>query len=609
MSQPYRHTPEETEKFPKGIPYIIGNEAAERFSFYGMRAILLIFMAQYLGVMSAHNDHNLSNAEAVSAYHQFASWVYFTPLFGALLADVFFGKYRTILWLSLVYCLGHFALALMGTVGNASTWFITGLALICIGAGGIKSCVSAHVGDQFGAKNAHLVPRVFQWFYFSINVGSFFSMLLTPWLLEHYGPHWAFGVPGALMAIATVLFWMGRHHFIHAPAGGWDFVRTAFSREGLIVFGKLIPLFVFIAMFWALYDQTSSSWVLQAEQMDLRWLGTTWQAAQIQSINPIFVLSFIPLFSFVVFPAIEKVCKLTPLRKIGLGLAFMAISFALTTQIQTWIDAGQRPAISWQILSYALITAAEVCVAVVSLEFAYTQAPPSMKSWIMSLFMLSIWLGNQITAQITHRMISPSAAQIQWQQQIAHLPPEFQPRQVVLAGRDGIPGTPDDILAKKQGNQLELTLPDSALLRRLAAEIQQKSHDRILEESTGNQLLATQKTLNGLALRYQVIDSDHARIFTVEPQGKTSPWTQGVEIKRKTNQALSENSWLARRYRELGRTQQISADGGEIHEFCGGLSTLEGAAYFRFFTILILATLLVYLPFSLVYRPKSYLPS
>ena len=85
-----------------------------------------------------------------------------------------------------------------------------GLALIALGAGGIKPCVSAHVGDQFGKQNKHLITKVFGWFYFSINFGSTVSMPLTPWLLEHYGPGWAFGVPGILMAIATFVFWLGR---------------------------------------------------------------------------------------------------------------------------------------------------------------------------------------------------------------------------------------------------------------------------------------------------------------------------------------------------------------------------------------------------------------
>ena len=107
----------------------------------------------------------MDNNKATQWYHLFTSAVYFTPILGAVLCDVFLGKYRTILLLSIVYCLGHFALALNET----KMGLIIGLSLISIGAGGIKPCVSAHVGDQFGKSNSHLLERVFSWFYLSIN--------------------------------------------------------------------------------------------------------------------------------------------------------------------------------------------------------------------------------------------------------------------------------------------------------------------------------------------------------------------------------------------------------------------------------------------------------
>ena len=104
-----------------------------------------------------------------------------------------------------------------------------GLSLIALGAGGIKGCVSAHVGDQFGRENSGLLEKVYGWFYLSINLGAFASTLLTPWLLENYGPGVAFGVPGLLMFIATLVFWAGRHDFAHIPARGSEFIRETFS--------------------------------------------------------------------------------------------------------------------------------------------------------------------------------------------------------------------------------------------------------------------------------------------------------------------------------------------------------------------------------------------
>ena len=191
----YRTSPADLEGLPPGVPHIIGNEAAERFSFYGMKAVLAVFMVQYLHLMDGHSAAVMNEAEATANVHLFNGAVYLTPFLGALLADVLIGKYRTIIGLSLVYCAGHAALACMGVFGNSPWWLMAGLGLIALGSGGIKPCVSAHVGDQFGARNAHLLSRIFNWFYFSINTGAFVSMLLTPVAAGVARP--ALGVRGA----------------------------------------------------------------------------------------------------------------------------------------------------------------------------------------------------------------------------------------------------------------------------------------------------------------------------------------------------------------------------------------------------------------------------
>jgi POT family proton-dependent oligopeptide transporter len=326
----------------------------------------------------------------------FAAAAYFFPVVGAVVSDAFLGKYRTIVALSVVYCLGHLALALDDTrLGLA-----VGLTLIAVGAGGIKPCVSAHVGDQFGQSNRHLIPRVFAWFYFAINLGAFVSSLLTQILLRAVGPHAAFGVPGALMLTATWVFWLGRREFVHIPPGGRAFVREVCSRMGLRTLGRLFVIYAFVAVFWALYDQTGSAWVLQAERMDLRLLGIDWHPAQIQAVNPIMIIVFIPLFSYGVYPVIDRAFPLTPLRKIGIGFFLTVVAFLIPAWIETEIARGARPSIVWQLLAYAVLTAAEVFVSITCLEFSYTQAPPTMKSVVMSVFLMSVSLGNLFTSGV-----------------------------------------------------------------------------------------------------------------------------------------------------------------------------------------------------------------
>ncbi len=254
---------ERDDAFPVGIPYIVGNEGAERFSFYGMRAILKVYMAAlYLHFVAvevagaaAATD---TDARANVVTHLFIAGVYAFPMIGAILADRLLGKYPVILWLSLVYCAGHATLAVAGRLGAMESWgaaeygMYLGLTLIAIGSGGIKPCVSANVGDQFGPKNGHLVTMVFQIFYFIINFGSFFSTLATPLLFKYFGAEVAFGVPGIMMGIATIVFFMGRRKFVHvSPKPGGLLGLLDFSGS-VLMFSPIVA--VILAIFVVGHD-------------------------------------------------------------------------------------------------------------------------------------------------------------------------------------------------------------------------------------------------------------------------------------------------------------------------------------------------------------------
>jgi POT family proton-dependent oligopeptide transporter len=361
-----------------------------------MNCILVPFMTHNLLKASGAPDL-MTEQQADAWYHTFVSCMYYLPIVGAFLADAVLGKYRTILILSIVYCFGHLALAL----DHTRLGLMVGLALIALGAGGIKPCVSANVGDQFGASNQHLLTRVFSWFYFSINFGSAFSTILIPELLARRGADIAFGTPGILMLVATIVFWWGRKKFVHIPpVGVRNYVREVTQRENLKALGNLLIIVPFAAIFWSLWQQNFSSWVVQAEKMDRHLFGKEWLPAQIQTVNPIFILLMLPLFSYLVYPAIEKVFKLTSLRKLGIGLFLTSGAFLVVAGIQARIDAGFKPHILWQILAFLVLTAGEVMVSVTHLEFAYTQAPKKLKSLVMCTYLGAIALGNTFTALV-----------------------------------------------------------------------------------------------------------------------------------------------------------------------------------------------------------------
>ena len=437
----YRVTPQNTSKLPSGIGFIIGNEAAERFSFYGMRSVLLAYMTIYL-VQPNGESAIFKEKEAEAWVHLFVGSAYFFPLIGGILADAFWGKYRTILSLSLFYCLGHGCLAMMGILGDTRTLLFAGLVLIAVWAGGIKPCVSAHVVDQFNIRNNHLLTQVFGWFYFSINIGAFLSGLLTPFLLEAtreagslgeriypivepwvgeklvnepiFGPHYAFGLPGILMAIATFIFWLGRKQFAHIPPRGKIYFKETFSGENLHAILRLCSIFAFVVIFWALFDQIGTLWQIQARSLDRvlpDWIpligGSEMLAAQVSAIwNPLFILLLIPVFSYVIYPFFSQFLEVTPLRKIGFGLWVMGFAFTIVALLQERIDLGESPNMGWQILACLLLTGSEVLVSITCLEFAYTQAPKEMKSFVMAIFLLTVSLGNYITSAVKFFIIN-----------------------------------------------------------------------------------------------------------------------------------------------------------------------------------------------------------
>ncbi len=253
-------TPSQTAgRLPRQVPYIIGNEACERFSFYGMRNILTPFLVSTLLLAEPAADRA---GLAKDVFHSFVIGVYFFPLLGGWLSDRFFGKYNTVLWFSLIYCAGH---AMLSAFDDNRAGFYGGLCLIALGSGGIKPLVVSFVGDQFDQSNKSLAKLVFDAFYWSINFGSFFASLLMPIFLREYGPAVAFGIPGILMGIATLVFWMGRKQYVRVPPtrgndphGFYSVARTALlapapgqGRPGLAIAGVGALVAVALLAGWA----------------------------------------------------------------------------------------------------------------------------------------------------------------------------------------------------------------------------------------------------------------------------------------------------------------------------------------------------------------------
>ncbi|KAL6100349.1 slc15a2 [Pungitius sinensis] len=357
--------------YPTSICFIVVNEFCERFSYYGMKAVLTLYFLTYL-----HWDKDRSTA----VYHAFSSLCYFTPILGALIADSWLGKFKTIVYLSLVYVVGHVvkSVGAIPTVGDVNVHIslsMLGLILIAIGTGGIKPCVAAFGGDQFDEEHASERQKFFSIFYMSINAGSLLSTVITPILrgdVKCFGGDCyalAFGVPALLMIVALVVFMSGSVLYKRTPPQGnillevcscigfaikkrwtsskseskrkhWlDWSEEKYSRrliQEIKMVLRVLVLYIPLPMFWALFDQQGSRWTLQATRMNMA-LGDSFiiKPDQLQMLNALLILLFIPVFDLLVYPLVGF-CRIniTPLRKMATGMIFAALAFVAATLVE-----------------------------------------------------------------------------------------------------------------------------------------------------------------------------------------------------------------------------------------------------------------------------------
>lgn len=360
-------------KYPRAIPFIISNEFCERFNYYGMRTVLVLYLTRKL---------DFDDDTATVLYHTFTTLVYFMCVIGAIIADSWLGKFRTILYLSIVYTIGSGCIAL----GAIPTWdldgramTIAGLLLIAFGSGGIKPCVAAFGGEQFKLpEQAKYLALFFSMFYFAVNSGSFVSTMVTPILREDVKCFddddcfpLAFGVPGVLMVVSIIIFIIGKPLYkVSAPSGNmfvkvskciWTAIRTR-SREKSInprehwldysekrwgrqlvdetrILLNVLRLYIPLPVFWALFDQQGSRWTFQATRMDGDLGFWTIKPDQMQVINPLLILVFIPLYEIAFYPLLSKIGIRRPLQKLTLGGIFAGLAFVISTIVEIQLES------------------------------------------------------------------------------------------------------------------------------------------------------------------------------------------------------------------------------------------------------------------------------
>ncbi|XP_016980154.1 peptide transporter family 1 [Drosophila rhopaloa] len=354
--------------YPKSVFFIISNEFCERFNYYGMRTVLVLYLSRVLGY---------SDDTATVVFHVFTMFVYFLCVFGAILSDSWLGKFKTILYLSMVYICGSVLLTL-GAIGPLNlpveTFTMLGLALIALGSGGIKPCVAAFGGDQFKVpEQVKQITSFFSLFYFSINAGSLISTTVTPILREDVSCFddincypLAFGVPAVLMVVSVVVFVLGRSMYKMKPPAGnmvvlvsstiwtalttkckekktnprehWlDYADAKYDRQlidDVKVLMRVLFLYLPLPVFWALFDQQGSRWTFQATRMDGDMGSWDIKPDQLQVLNPLLILLFIPLYDVAFYPVLSLVGIRRPLQKLTMGGILAGIAFIISGVVE-----------------------------------------------------------------------------------------------------------------------------------------------------------------------------------------------------------------------------------------------------------------------------------
>ena len=370
---------------PVAFKYFFWGEFAERCSFYGMRAILPLYLTTAL---------HFSDATGGSIYFWFKMACYGLPLLGGYLADRYFGKYRTIVWFSIPYVLGHFILGI-----ESATAAIIALALLSGGSGVIKPNISTLMGETYDQQRpgqTQLRSAAFMWFYFAINVGALISTLALPWLRDHYGYAAAFQFPAWLMVVSLAVFASGKRHYA-VERLAYEAPTPEQKRERRATLGRLMGIFGLMVLFWVPYEHNDSIWVFFARDyidMTVPFLSTTIAPDQLQFLNPLCVMIFAPLFGWL-FPKIDPLAKVYTARmKILLGFGCGTLASGIMTIAGFLSNADTKISIMWLVFAYILLTIGEILVYGTGLELAFSAAPANMKGFVTGCFLLTMTIAN-----------------------------------------------------------------------------------------------------------------------------------------------------------------------------------------------------------------------
>jgi POT family proton-dependent oligopeptide transporter len=379
---------------PRGLSTLFFTEMWERFSYYGMRAFLVLYMV----APAAAGGLGFADADAASIYGTYTGSVWGAAILGGIIADRWLGQYNAVLVGGVIIAIGHFALAF-----KALPFFYTGLALIVVGTGLLKPNASTLVGSLYPPGDARR-DGGFSIFYMGINLGALFGPLIAGYLAQRVDWHLGFACAGVGMTLGLVQYVVGRRHLAGADVrrepersrtvatSSAGFTSTEWKRMGAIVIFFLVAV-----VFWGAYEQAGSTLNLFADRYTRTELfGVSFPSSWFQSVQPIFVIALAPVFAWV-WVRLGKHEPSVP-AKLAIGVLFMALAFLILVPAGTAAQsaAGARVSPWWLIVSYGISELGELCLYPVGLSAVTKLSPPRIVGLMMGVWLLSNAFGNKL---------------------------------------------------------------------------------------------------------------------------------------------------------------------------------------------------------------------
>lgn len=405
------------KKHPPGLYLLFFTEMWERFSYYGMRAILVLYLTKSL----ISGGLGMSNTMAMSIYGFFTGAVYFTPMIGGYLTDRFLGKRLAITIGGVTMAIGNLVLF----ANQSKTAFFIGLALLIIGNGFFKPNISTLVGDLY-SKNDARKDAAFTIFYMGINIGAFFSPLIVGFLaedffkttvngVEHFGFKFGFLAAAIGMIVGQLLFNLLGNRFLgdigKKPVGVTNTVSEEEKKRPLTKGEKsrvkvIIILTFFVIFFMAGFEQAGSSLTLYTDKfIDRTVFGWTVPTSWFQSLNPLFIVIFAPIIS-VLWVKLSKTKRgdLPTPTKMAVGLMLLGAGFAVLVPALIQTGTGDTSAVKanmiFMVLTYLLHTIGELCLQPVGLSMTSKLAPVKLASLMMGVWLAGSGVANILAGQL-----------------------------------------------------------------------------------------------------------------------------------------------------------------------------------------------------------------